>query len=62
MRVPIEALGREDRRIILVATDAAYGQLVNAIDWSKVAKLMLAGGLMPGLAFPVLGRAVASST
>lgn len=48
MKVDLDSLAPEERRIILVANDETYRRLTEKIDWAAVAK-MLAVRLVPGL-------------
>jgi hypothetical protein len=57
VKVDLDALAPEERRIILVASDDTYRRLTQQIDWKAVAK-MVAVRLMPGLALVPIVSAV----
>lgn len=61
MRVDLDTLSAEERRILLVASDATYRSLTERPDWRAIGKL--AGGVLAPFALPgmVLGSALASS-
>ena len=47
MRIDFDKLKLEERRIILVATDRRYAELVQGVDWSKILKLIVLSTLNP---------------
>jgi hypothetical protein len=61
VRVDLDTLSAEQRRLLLVASDATYRALTERIDWRGIGKLtgaVLAPFALPGL---LLGSALASS-
>lgn len=61
VRVDLDTLSAEQRRLLLVASDATYRELTRRVDWRGVGKLtgaLLAPWALPGMLF---GSALASS-
>jgi len=70
VKVDLDTLAPEERRIVLVASDETYARLTAAIDWKQVAKVAgfaVLGALVPPVslipyASAVIGRALAGTT
>jgi len=67
VKVDLDALAPEERRLLLVASDATYARLTESVDWKQVAKVIgfaALGALLPPVALlpyasAVIGSAVA---
>jgi hypothetical protein len=68
MKVNVDQMDASERRMILVASDQKYEELVNEIDWIKVIKLLSGGlafvpfGVAGGVVGVVFGPTLASSS
>lgn len=70
MKVDLDTLAPEERRIVLVASDETYARLVQTIDWKQVAKVAgfaVLGALVPAVsvlpyASAVIGSALAGTS
>jgi hypothetical protein len=69
VKVDLDTLAPEERRIVLVATDETYARLTESIDWKQIAKVAgfaMLGALLPPVALlpyasAVIGRAIAGT-